>query len=110
MNASYRFLWITAGLESENAYHGTSEGFLACVGYENPQACFQHLNMVDSNAVEAETVATAVLRMAHNDLDNDYSLSAGVWNIESEVRLENGKWQTSRMKSDRGMNNRYMSE
>lgn len=110
MGASYRFLWITAGPESENPYQSMSKGLLACAGYENPLAYFQHYNIVDEGAVQANTVAAALMRMAHNESDNDYSLSNGVWNIETEIRLENGKPWISRLRNDSAMNNRYMSE
>ncbi|OXV09043.1 hypothetical protein Egran_03200 [Elaphomyces granulatus] len=106
VNASQKLLWVTAGSEAENPYHS---GFLACMGYENPYSQFQYLNIVDLDAEKVSTIATALLRMADADFDNDYGLSDRVWTTEPELRLENGVMKISRMKNDPSMNKRYMS-
>jgi SAM-dependent methyltransferase len=109
VNASQKLLWVTAGSEAENPYQSMSKGFLACMGYENPYSQFQHLNIIDLDAEKVSTIATALLRMADADFDNDYGLSDCVWTTEPELRLENGVMKISRMKNDPSMNKRYMS-
>jgi len=109
-DASHRLLWVTAGSESENPYDGMSKGLLACAGYENPSSQYQHFNIVDSDALQADVIATQLMRMEVADADNDHTLADGVWATESEIRLEGGKLWISRVRNNSSMNMRYMSE
>jgi hypothetical protein len=109
INASQNLLWVTAGPEAENPFLSMSKGFLACMGYENPHSKFQHLNIVDLDAEEVNTIATQLLRLADADFDNDYGLPDCVWTTDSELRLENGIMKVSRVRNDQLMNERYMS-
>ncbi|KAK2767436.1 Type I Iterative PKS [Arachnomyces sp. PD_36] len=110
VEASQSLLWVTAGPDGENPYQSMSKGLMSCLSYENFQTRFQHLNIVGRNAVIPSTIAAAVLRVAHADLENDYSLSSLVWSTEPELRLEvGGGMRIPRLKNNDSMNRRYMS-
>ena len=105
--ASYRLLWVTAGSEAGNPHLSMSKGFLNCMTFENQPSLYQYFNIVDPSAVDPSLLATSLMRMAHADIDNDYTFSACVWSTELEIRLEDGIMKIPRVLFEKSPNARY---
>lgn len=84
-----------------------SKGFLSCIGYEYKHSIHQYLNIVDPNAVNAQLLATSLMRMAQSEFNNDYSLSTGVGSIELELRFEDNIMKIPRIMNATPFNRRY---
>lgn len=107
MVASHRMLWVTCGSEAENPYLSMSKGFLNCLTYENQPSLYQYLNVVEPGAADVPLLATNLMRMAHTDFDNDYTLSTCVWCTELELRFEDGIMHIPRCLHEDSPNTRF---
>ncbi|OAR05948.1 hypothetical protein LLEC1_01404 [Akanthomyces lecanii] len=109
IDTCHTVLWTSYGSESINPHVGMNNGLLRSVAFENPHALYTHLNIVDSESLQAGTITEQLLRMIFFNSENDYALRNCVWSTEAELRVQNGKTWIPRLKSDCAMNKRYMS-
>ncbi|KAI9369038.1 hypothetical protein BJX61DRAFT_549897 [Aspergillus egyptiacus] len=107
LSMSKRLLWVTAGSESQNPYLSMSKGFLSCIGYEYKGSLHQYLNITDPKDVNAELIATALMRLVHSECTNDYSHSSALDSVELELRFENNRFKVPRIRNATALNRRY---
>lgn len=104
-----KLLWVTVGSEAKDPYLCMSRGFLHSLRYERPQCMFQHLNVVEPSALNVRALATTLMRLAHAEFPNDYTLSNAVESVEPDLRLEDGRMKIARLRNEDTMNKRYNS-
>ncbi|KAL4954367.1 hypothetical protein BDW69DRAFT_205260 [Aspergillus filifer] len=109
IGATTRLLWVTAGAESDCPYYGMTKGWLRSLAYEQKDTLYQYLNIEDPAAMDAKLIATSLMRLIYTQQSNDYSLARHVHAIEHELYLKNGVMQVCRLRSEKAMNQRYVS-
>ncbi|PYI03687.1 polyketide synthase [Aspergillus sclerotiicarbonarius CBS 121057] len=112
VGSARKLLWVATGTPGQDPYVGMTKGLLRCQAYENPHALFQHLTIRDPNAVSSPEliVATALMRLAHIEVGNDYTLANSTESPEWELLVENdGTVKIPRMQSSSAMNHRLLS-
>ncbi|KAL4960977.1 polyketide synthase [Aspergillus stella-maris] len=102
-----QLLWVTAGSEPQNPYLSMSKGFLGCIGHEYKSSLHQYINIVEPNDINAEVIATALMRMVNSKCTNDYSHASAVDSVELELRFENNKMMIPRLMEATALNQRY---
>ncbi|PWY93430.1 ketoacyl-synt-domain-containing protein [Aspergillus sclerotioniger CBS 115572] len=107
-----KLLWVATGRPGQDPYVGMTKGLLRCQSYENSHALFQHLSIEDPDAVSSPEVviATALMRLAHIEVGNDYTLANSTESPEWELRVDDdGTLKIPRMRSSNAMNHRLLT-
>ncbi|KAL5336891.1 hypothetical protein BJX70DRAFT_389679 [Aspergillus crustosus] len=106
---TYKLLWVTAGAEGDNPYLGMSKGWLRSLAYERRSSVIQYLNIEDRAAVDANLLASSLLRLVYADTANDHTMPDRVYTTEHELYYRDGTMQICRLRNDDTMNQRYLS-
>ncbi|RDH39666.1 hypothetical protein BDQ94DRAFT_165354 [Aspergillus welwitschiae] len=106
---SGKLLWVATGEPGEEPYQAMTKGILRCLSYEIPHALLQHLTIGDPDTIDPSILATALMRLVHTNVYNDYSLPDCTENPEWELRLENGMMMIPRVKASPTMNRRLLT-
>ena len=107
-----KLLWVAAGRPGQDPFVSMTKGLLRCQSYENSHALFQHLSIQDPNAVSSPAVmiATALMRLAHIEIGNDYTLASSTESPEREFLVEDdGILKIPRVRSSHAMNHRLLT-
>jgi acyl transferase domain-containing protein len=104
-----KLLWVATGDVRADPHLRMSQAVLRCLGCENPHAQLQHLTIRDPDTISAETVAGALMRLAHTDAGSDYNLPVCTENAEWEILLEDGLLKIPRMRPCHDMNLRWQT-
>ncbi|KAL3430444.1 hypothetical protein BDV09DRAFT_202202 [Aspergillus tetrazonus] len=109
ISVTRRLLWVTAGPESDCLDLGLTKGWLRSLAYERRESLHQYLNVENADAVTAELLATALMRLVYAESGNDHMLSNLVHATEHELYFRNGRMDICRLQYENEMNQRYLS-